>query len=86
MKRILVSTIVGLLIGLVLGVMLGHRLQPTPDQAVDLISHLSFPELAAFNKKLVAQSGLQVYQTQMIPPTPAMQTVPGAPAGPTPPK
>jgi hypothetical protein len=79
MKRILISAIVGLLIGLVLGVMLGHKLQPNHDQAVDLISHLSFPELAAFNKKLVAQSGLQVYQTQMVPPTPAIPAAPAMP-------
>ena len=83
MKRILISAIVGLLIGLVLGVMMGHRLQPNPDQVVDLISHFSFPELAAFNKELVAQSGLQVYQTQMIPSSPA---IPAAPVIPVPSK
>jgi xanthine/uracil permease len=78
MKRILVSLIVGLVIGLVLGAMLGHKLQPTEEQVVDHISHLSFPELASFNKKLTAQSGLQVYQTQILPPTaPVIPAAPG---------
>jgi hypothetical protein len=76
MKRILISLIVGLVAGLVLGAMLGHKLQPTEEQVVDHISHLSFPELAAFNKKLTAQSGLQVYQTQILPPTPPIPVAP----------
>ena len=65
MKRILISLVFGMVLGIVLGVMAGRKMQPTEDQAVDLISHLSFPQLAEFNKKLAAQAGLQVYQTQM---------------------
>jgi hypothetical protein len=82
MKRILISVIVGMVIGLVLGVMLGHKLEPTPEQVVDHISHLSFPELAAFNKRLVAQSGLQVYQTQAIPAAPTLPSAPVIPVAP----
>jgi hypothetical protein len=70
MKRILITLTVGLVVGLIAGVMMGRKLRPTEDQVVEHISHLSFPELAAFNKKLTAQSGLQVYQTQILP-TPA---------------
>jgi xanthine/uracil permease len=79
MKRILISVMVGMVIGLVLGTVLGHKvLPPTPEQVVDHISHMSFPELAAFNRKLTAQSGLQVYQTQILPPTaPVIPAVPG---------
>jgi hypothetical protein len=78
MKRILISVVVGLVIGLVLGTMLGHKLQPTEEQVVDHISHLSFPELASLNKNLTARSGLQVYQTQILQPP--------APIPPAPPK
>jgi xanthine/uracil permease len=78
MKRILISLIVGVVIGLVLGTMLGHKLSPTDAQVVEYISHLSFPELATFNKKLTATSGLQVYQTQILPPTaPVIPAPPG---------
>ena len=77
MKRILISAAVGLVIGLVLGAMLGHKLQPTEEQVVDHISHLSFPELAALNKDLTARSGLQVYQTQILPPPSPMPAMPG---------
>jgi len=76
MKRILITLVVGMVIGLVLGIMAGRKLQPSEDQAVELISHLSFPQLAEFNKKLSAQAGLQVYQTQILAPTPAVQPVP----------
>ncbi len=76
MKRILVTLVVGLVIGLVLGVMLGRKLQPSDEQVVDRISHLSFPELAAFNKRLSQQAGLQVYQTQMLPSAPPMPVSP----------
>jgi xanthine/uracil permease len=79
MKRILISLVVGMVIGIVLGVMMGRKLQPTEDQAVDLISHLSFPQLAEFNKKLSAQAGLQVYQTQMLAPAPNAQPLPAPP-------
>jgi xanthosine utilization system XapX-like protein len=79
MKRILISLTGGLVIGLVLGIMLGRKLQPTEAQVVDLISHLSFPQLAEFNKKLSAQAGLQVYQTQILAPSPAVQPVPTPP-------
>jgi hypothetical protein len=79
MKRILIILVVGMVIGLVLGIMAGRKLQPSEDQAVELISHLSFPQLAEFNKKLSAQAGLQVYQTQILAPTPAVQPVPVAP-------
>lgn len=68
-----------MVIGLVLGIMAGRKLQPSEDQAVDVISHLSFPQLAEFNKKLSAQAGLQVYQTQILAPTPAVQPVPTPP-------
>jgi xanthine/uracil permease len=70
MKRILVSVTVGLVVGLILGVMMGRKLRPTQDQVIDHISHLSFPELAAFNKKLTAQAGMQIYQTQILPAVP----------------
>ena len=76
MKRILISLVAGMVIGLVLGIMAGRKLQPSEDQAVELISHLSFPQLAEFNKKLSAQAGLQVYQTQILAPTPAVQPTP----------
>ena len=79
MKRILITLVVGMVIGLVLGIMAGRKLQPSEDQAVELISHLSFPQLAEFNKKLSAQAGLQVYQTQILAPTPAVQPVPAPP-------
>ena len=79
MKRILITLVVGMVIGLVLGIMAGRKLQPSEDQAVELISHLSFPQLAEFNKKLSAQAGLQVYQTQILAPTPAVQPVPTPP-------
>jgi uncharacterized membrane-anchored protein YhcB (DUF1043 family) len=79
MKRILITLVVGMVIGLVLGIMAGRKLQPSEDQAVELISHLSFPQLAEFNKKLSAQAGLQVYQTQILAPTPAVQPVPVPP-------
>ncbi len=75
MKRILIPLVLGIAIGLVLGTMLGRKLQPSEDQVVDLISHLSFPELASFNKRLAAQAGLQVYQTQILPPASAVQPV-----------
>jgi len=79
MKRILITLVVGMVIGLVLGIMAGRKLQPSEDQAVELISHLSFPQLAEFNKKLSAQAGLQVYQTQILAPTPAVQPFPTPP-------
>ncbi len=79
MKRILISLVVGVVIGLVLGIMVGRKLQPSEEQVVDLISHLSFPQLAEFNKKLSAQAGLQVYQTQILAPAPAVQPVPTQP-------
>jgi hypothetical protein len=83
MKRILITFLVGLLAGLVLGTMLGHKLQPTEDQVVEFISHMSFPELAAFNKRLSSQAGLQVFQTQILPTAPAAgPSVPAAPGGP----
>lgn len=67
MKRILIILTAGVVVGLILGVMLGRKLRPSDEQVVDHISHLSFPELSAFNKKLNAQAGLQVYQSQMLP-------------------
>jgi hypothetical protein len=70
MRRILITLMVGMALGLALGIMLGRKLPPTEAQVVDHISHLSFPEMAAFNKKLAAQAGLQVYQSQILP-TPA---------------
>ncbi len=80
MKRILIILAAGMVVGLVLGAMMGRRwFPPTEDQMVDQISHLSFPQLAAFNKKLAAQAGLQVYQTQILAPTPASQPVPAKP-------
>ncbi len=66
MKRILISAAVGIVIGLVLGVMAGHKMQPNRDQVVDFIGHQSLRELAEFNKDLLAQWGLQVYQPQMV--------------------
>ena len=81
MKRILITVIVGLVLGLVLGSMLGRKWPPTEEQVVEYISHMSFPEMASFNKKM-AQSGLQVYQTQMLPPTPAVPAPPTAPTVP----
>jgi hypothetical protein len=66
MKRILISAVVGIMIGLVLGVMAGHKMQPNREQVVDFIGHQSLRELAEFNKDLLAQWGLQVYQPQMV--------------------
>ena len=77
MKRILIAVAVGLVIGLILGAMLGHKLQPTQEQVVEHISHLSFPELALLNKELTARSGLQVYQTQILPPPAPIPAAPG---------
>ena len=70
MKRILISAVVGLVIGLVLGGIAGHKLPPTNAQVLAHIGHLSLSELATFNKDLMAQWGLQVYQPQMVQPAP----------------
>ena len=70
MKRILISAVVGMVIGLVLGTMLGHKLSPTREQVLEFIGHQSLSELSAFNKKLMGQWGLQVYQPQVVPTLP----------------
>jgi len=80
MKRILVSAIVGVVIGVVLGVMLGHKLSPTREQVVEFIGHQSLSELSGFNKRLMDQWGLQVYQPQVIPSGTSAPTVPSLPA------
>jgi tetrahydromethanopterin S-methyltransferase subunit C len=80
MKRILVSAIVGVVIGVVLGAMLGHKLPPTRDQVVEFIGHQSLSELSGFNKRLMEQWGLQVYQPQVVP---TGTTVPAVPSMPT---
>jgi hypothetical protein len=66
MKRILISAAVGIVVGLVLGVMAGHKIQPSREQVVDFIGHQSLSDLAAFNKDLMTQWGLQVYQPQVV--------------------
>jgi len=76
MKRILISAAVGLAMGLVLGAMLGHKLPPTREQVVDFIGHQSLSDLASFNKELMTQWGLQVYQPQVV------RTAPSIPAEP----
>src|SRR5450759_3697263 len=48
MKRILITLSVGVVIGLVLGTMLGRKLQPSEEQVVDHISHMSFPEPVSY--------------------------------------
>jgi hypothetical protein len=66
MKRILISALVGMLIGLVLGTMLGQKLSPTQEQVVDFVGKQNVKEMAAFNKKLMAQWGLQIMQPQLV--------------------
>jgi|GEM_PF-2174166 hypothetical protein len=78
MKRILISFTVGAVIGLVLGAMLGHKWPPGEEQVVDYMTHLSLPELASLNKNLAAKSsGLQVFQTQILPPPSPVPAAPG---------
>jgi hypothetical protein len=76
MKRILISAVVGLVLGLVFGAVLGHKLPPTREQVVDFIGHQSLSELAAFNKDLMTQWGLQVYQPQLVRTAPPLSNEP----------
>jgi hypothetical protein len=79
MKRILISTIVGLLGGLVAGLVLGHKLPPTREQTLDHIGHLSVSELGEFNRDLKDRWGLVVYQAQLLPTPPIVPAVPTIP-------
>jgi hypothetical protein len=76
MKRILISAVVGMAIGLVLGVMLGHKLPPTQEQVVEFVGQQNVRDMAAFNKKLMMQWGMQVYQPQVLPTAPPVPIEP----------